>query len=288
MKNYAASVRAKLKNQARVTGKPLNLLELHYVQERFLYRLSQSKYKDQFILKGGILFYVWSDFKYRSTRDLDFMFYGNLDRNELLEKIIDICRLQFPEDGIEFQWDTFSYEMIKENHEYEGARINFTAIIGTSRIKMKLDICTGDKITPEPQEYSFPKIFTEHNFTKLKMYPKETVIAEKVHAMISLDLANSRMKDYFDVFILISDFSNEIDRFILANAISITFSHRNTQIPIIPARILSEYFYEDRSKIIQWNAFLKRNKISNKYDLKDVCLKIGDYINPVFNMLFKK
>jgi hypothetical protein len=178
--------------------------------------------------------------------------------------------------------------VIKEGHEYEGVRINFTAMIGTSRINMKLDICTGDKITPEPHEYSFPKIFAEHNLTKLKMYPKETVIAEKVHAMISLDLANSRMKDYFDVFILISDFSNEIDRFILSDAISITFSHRNTLIPKIPARIWSKYFYEDPTKIIQWNAFLKRNKISNKHDLKDVCLKIGNFINPIFNMLSQK
>ena len=285
MKNYAASIRAKLKNQLKTTKESLSFIELQYVQERFLYRLSQSSYKDQFILKGGILFYVWADMKYRPTKDLDFMFYGNLDRKELLEKVIDICRLYFPQDGIDFQWDTFSYENIREGHEYDGVRISFIAKIGTSIINMKLDICTGDKITPEPHEYFYPKLLSENDAAKLKMYPKETVIAEKVHAMISLDLANSRMKDYFDVFILISDFSNEIEHSTLTEAISITFKHRNTQIPIVPSRVWTNYFYEDNSKIIQWNAFIRRNKISNKHDLRDVCLKIGDYINPVFDVL---
>ena len=215
------------------------------------------------------------------------MFYGNLDRKKLLSQLIDICRQAVPEDGIDFQWDTFSYEDIKEDHEYDGVRVLFIAKIGKSRINMKLDICTGDKITPEPQESSFPKFLPEHSNPKLKMYPKETVIAEKVHAMISLDLPNSRMKDYFDVFILLADFSDEINLPTLSEAIRITFIHRKTKIPDALSRVWTKYFYEDENKLIQWNAFIKRNKISNIPKLKDVCLKIGDYINPIFDVLSK-
>lgn len=288
MISYAASVMAQLKNKMRETKEPLNLLMLQYVQERFLYRLSCSKCKDQFILKGGTLFYVWADMKYRPTKDLDFMFYGNLNREHLINQLIEICRHSFPKDGIDFQWDTFTYEEIKENHEYDGVRIHFIAKIGSSRINMKLDICTGDKITPEPQEYSYPNLLPEHGVSHLKMYPKETVIAEKVHAMISLDLPNSRMKDYFDVFILISDFSDKIDLSTLTEAIRITFSHRKTKIPNVPSRVWTKYFYEDENKLMQWNAFIKRNRISEKSELKNVCLTIGNYIDPIFEMLTKR
>ena len=152
MKNYAASVRARLKNKMSVTKEPLNLLELQYVQERFLYRLSQSVYKDQFVLKGGTLFYVWADMKYRPTKDLDFMFYGSLGYEAVLKQIREICELPYPEDGIYFIKDSFSYEGIKEAHEYDGVRIQFIAKIGLSKIIMKLDICTGDKITPDPED----------------------------------------------------------------------------------------------------------------------------------------
>lgn len=285
MKNYAASVRARLKNQMKATQQPLNLLELQYVQERFLYRLSQSENKDRFVLKGGTLFYVWSDMKYRPTRDLDFMFYGDLEYDQILTLIREICLMSYPEDGIVFIEDSFCYEEIKEEHEYGGVRIQFFAKIGTSKIPMKLDICTGDIITPEAEEKSFPKLLPEHSNPLLKVYPKATVIAEKVHAMITLDLANSRMKDYFDVFILIRDFKYEIDPQILREAISVTFSHRKTKIPQTSCRIWEEYFYNDSAKGKQWKAFLRKTKAEHDLSLQDVCSVIGEFITPIFEAI---
>ena len=117
MKNWAASVQAKLKNKMKEMKEPLSFIQLQYVQERFLYRLSLSQYKERFVLKGGTLFYVWAKMKYRPTKDLDFMFYGDLERQALVEKVKEICQMPFPEDGIDFQWETFSYEEIKEDHE---------------------------------------------------------------------------------------------------------------------------------------------------------------------------
>jgi len=285
VKNWAASIRAKLKNHRKKTKEPLNFLELQYVQERFLFRLSESSYKDQFVLKGGTLFYAWANLKYRPTKDLDFMFFGSLEREQLLKQIVDICKLSFPEDGIDFQWDSFQYSDMKEGHEYDGVRIMFTAKIETSVVPMKLDICTGDKITPDPQEQTYPKLLAESDNPTLKMYPKETVIAEKVHAMICLDLYNSRLKDYFDVFILITEFEAEININTLQQAIATTFHHRKTPIPVEAPKVWTEYFYEDDSKVKQWNNFLKRNMIVNPTSLSEVCSIIRKYINPIFERI---
>jgi predicted nucleotidyltransferase component of viral defense system len=282
MKNYAASVRAKLKNQMKQTKEPLNFIELQYVQERFLHRLSTSAYKDQFILKGGTLFYVWAEMKYRPTKDLDFMFYGDLGREEMLGQIKEICAMEQPEDGIAFDWHSFSYEDIKEEHEYDGLRIHFTAKIGSSKIAMHLDICTGDKITPAPEESYYPRLLEGFSQPQLRVYPKETVIAEKVHAMISLDLANSRMKDYFDVYVLISDFSKDLSEDILIEAIATTFAHRSTEVPTSPAKVWTTYFYNDPTKVTQWRAFLRKNKISIQVSLEDACTVIGEVLNPIF------
>ncbi|MDD7985330.1 nucleotidyl transferase AbiEii/AbiGii toxin family protein [Lentisphaera marina] len=285
MKNHAASVRAKLKNQMKQTKEALHFIELQYVQERFLYRLSLSSCKEQFILKGGTLFYVWAEQKYRPTKDLDFMFYGDLARDVILDQIKEICAIDYPEDGINFVWSSFTYEEIKEAQEYDGLRINFTAKIGSSKIAMYLDICTGDKITPAPLELSYPKLLAGFKEVKLKMYPKETVIAEKVHAMISLDLANSRMKDYFDVYILITEFSKDLSEEILIEALTSTFSHRKTEIPTPPAKVWTSYFYNESIKINQWKAFLRKNKITLQVSLEDACTEIGAVLNP---LLLKK
>lgn len=287
MKNWAASVRDRLKNKMKLTGEAMSTLELQYIQERFLYRLSQSDYKDNFVLKGGILFYAWAELKYRPTKDLDFMFYGDLNHEQLLNKIIKICKYSYPEDGIEFQFDSFSIQNIKEDQEYGGVRILFNAKIGTSLTRMMLDVCTGDKIIPSPKELSFPLLLSEQKPVILKMYPMETVISEKVHAMIILDLANSRMKDFFDVYILITEFKAEFKSETLKEAIKSTFTHRKTEIPNASAKVWTDYFFDDKNKKSQWNAFLRKNKVTNKVSLEVVCKEIALYINPIFQSFHK-
>ena len=186
-----------------------------------------------FILKGGILFFAWSGQKFRPTKDLDFLLFGDLDKYDLLETIKGICCIPFPEDGINFLFDSFDVEDIKEDHEYEGMRVLFDCKIGNSKIRMKLDICTGDLITPEVRELDYPSLL-ELDSPQLKTYPKETVLAEKVQAMISLDLANSRMKDFYDVYIIVSVFSEELNKEIVKKAVETTFRHRGTELPPQP------------------------------------------------------
>ena len=147
---------------------------------------------------------------------------------------------------------------------------------------MKRDSCTGDVITPPAEEQAYPSVLSDEGAALLKMYPKETVIAEKVHAMISLDLPNSRMKDFFDVFILIRDFSQEIDPVLLSEALARTFEHRKMTMPQEFVRVWTKYFYGDSNKQKQWTAFVKKNRILNKPTLEEVCASIGEYINPLF------
>ena len=285
MRDFAASVRGRLRNRMKETGEALNFIELQYVQERFLYRLSESEHKEKYILKGGTLFYIWAGMKYRPTKDLDFMLYGELEREGLVEEVKGICRIEHPEDGIEFDWDSFSYEEIKEDHEYDGLRISFIARIGSSKVSMKLDVCTGDKITPDAENNVYPKVLEEFSQPHLRTYPKETVMAEKVHAMISLDLMTSRMKDFFDVYILITELNESIERDILKEAIYTTFKHRCLSITKGPQRVWTEYFYNDTSKQNQWKGFVKRNKISGDLSLEEVCTAISEWIDPIINEL---
>jgi predicted nucleotidyltransferase component of viral defense system len=283
MRDYSASVRSRLKNRMKETGEALNFIELQYVQERFLFRLSESEHRDKFILKGGTLFYIWAGMKYRPTKDLDFMFLGSLNRQNLVDEIRDICSDSHPEDGIDFVPESFTYEEIKEDHEYDGVRISFLAKIGSSKIFMKLDVCTGDKITPKPEENAYPKVLAEFSQPHLRTYPKETVIAEKVHAMISLDLMTSRMKDFFDVYILVTELEKTLDLDTLKEAMTVTFEHRGLSITETPQRVWQEYFYNDQSKQNQWKAFMKRNKISGGLTLEHVCETLGNYLNPIIN-----
>lgn len=277
MKDYAQSALGRIKNIFRETGEQYNSLLLQYAMERFLFRLSSSGYRDQFILKGGVLFYLWTEKKFRPTKDLDFCFYGDFVKDEMFRAIQKICNLDFPEDGLVFS--DFRITDIKEDHEYDGVRINFSAWLKKSKIPMQLDISTGDKITPDAMLSTFPKLISL-DAPELKTYPKETVFAEKLEAMVKLDLTTSRMKDIYDLYILIDFYGETLDQNTLLEAIAKTFSHRGTELPDVPINIFTEYLYEDSDKLKQWAAFIKKT-LDQDLSLEKASLVIAEYVNPL-------
>lgn len=203
--NVAASVIDKLKNVARANKKAFNVISILYYQERFLKRLSMSSYKDNFILKGGLYLYSVTQFKSRPTRDMDFSGRRlNNDASVLVNIVTSICQLPpvDAEDGIVFHTDQIVSEIIKEDAEYEGVRIKIPCSLGQMREVLQLDIGFGDVIVPSPQTIDFPVLLSNMERPEILVYTNDSVISEKFEAMISLSLANSRMKDFFDIYTL--------------------------------------------------------------------------------------
>ncbi|NOY23502.1 MAG: nucleotidyl transferase AbiEii/AbiGii toxin family protein [Acidobacteria bacterium] len=224
--------------------------------ERFLYRLSVSSYSGQFILKGASLFLVWMRQNYRVTRDADLLGVGSPDLQNLAEKFRNICDVDCNTDGMVYHTDTLRVEEIREDLEYAGVRVTLTGLLNQARIPLQLDIGFGDAITPAPEDIEYPTLLEEAPSPKLRAYPRYTVVAEKLEAMVHLGLANSRMKDFYDIWLLSTLFRFKGN--VLRAAIKNTFNRRETSLPGgIPFAFTSN-FYEDQQKSVQWNAFIKK------------------------------
>jgi len=269
-KNIEASVRARLQNKAKENNRPFAEILQYYGMERFLYRFSQSEYKDKFILKGALMFTVWDIEERRTTLDIDFL--GLYDNQIIaIEKVIkEVCNVHVPADGIVFDLATVSGQKIKEDAEYEGVRVKFLGFLERSRIPMQVDIAFGDIIYPKARVIDYPAIL---DFPKphLKGYSIESVVAEKFEAMIKLGLLNSRMKDFYDLWLMIHrfDFKEEA----LAQALKRTFSQRRTPLPQQTPLFASEIYDEasDRQKL--WKAFLIKGQIKEVPDKLSIIAK---------------
>ncbi len=230
-RDIAASVRQRLLNNARETGRPFSELLQYFAMERFLYRLSKSVYADNFVLKGALMLSVWKAPLSRPTMDIDFL--GKIDNN--VEAIIavteDICRRKVEPDGIIFDLTSIRGERITEDAKYEGVRIRFHRSLDTARFTMQLDIGFGDVVIPAPDSLEYPTIL-DLPAPNLYGYNKESTIAEKFEAMVKFGALNSRMKDFFDIWLLSRQFDFEGSR--LAAAIEKTFSTRRTDIQLEP------------------------------------------------------
>ncbi|ELR99686.1 nucleotidyl transferase AbiEii/AbiGii toxin family protein [Gloeocapsa sp. PCC 73106] len=258
--NVAASVRTRLKNKSTSAREDVSVILTRYTLERFLYRISQSLYKEQFILKGALLFSVWSDQPHRPTRDLDLLGRGNNTLSYLEQVFSDICQIMVPVDGLEFNPNTIKSQKIKEDQEYEGVRINLQAnLAGTrTRIPVQIDIGFGDVVTPAPLFLEFPPLL-DFPAPQLLVYPRETVVAEKFQAIVMLGIANSRLKDFYDLWFLSQNF--EFEGKTLCQAIKTTFARRRTSLPeLIPLGLTAD-FAEDKNKVNQWKAFVSKTKL---------------------------
>jgi hypothetical protein len=278
--NVAASVKQRLLNRARERKEDFNLLLTKYGLERILYRIGHSKYKDSFVLKGALLFELWTEQRYRPTRDADFLSKGESNPERYQQIIEEICNLDVEDDGIRFDQSTVKVEKIKENQDYEGLRVTFTGFMEAARLPVQIDIGFGDAITPGPIETDFPTLL-QSPAPRLLSYPRETVIAEKFEAMVKLGIANTRMKDFHDLKTLSELFHFESEP--LVNAIRRTFERRKTTLPVDePPIALTEEFYRDATKTAQWNAFNSKNRFYiQPSSLASVTTSIREFIMPL-------
>ena len=256
------------------------------MQERLLYRLSISNYREHFILKGGALLYAHDRFEARPTLDIDFMATHINNDTENIKRIIkEICTVECVPDGANYDADTVEAVDITVNKEYHGVRVSVVALLDTARQRISMDIGFGDVVTPTPQELVFPALIDTVPQAEIKAYSLETVVAEKFHAMIELSLANSRMKDFFDVYRILA--TDRVDREILSNAIKSTFENRETKYRTNHPPFTNEFFAsKDRQPL--WNNFLRKIKYHESIDFQTVGLLIKDQLQPYWESLKDK
>jgi len=269
-RDIGASVRQRLLNQAHERGRPFQELLQYFVMERFLYRLSRSQFRDSFILKGALLLTAWRAPQSRPTMDIDLM--GRIDNSlEHIRVVVEeICGLAVEQDGVEFREETIQIQRIKEDAEYEGARVRLTAMVAKARLVVQIDIGFGDAIVPRPDEIEYP-VLLEFPVPKLLAYPRETVVAEKLEAITILGVLNSRMKDYFDLMLLSQLY--EFDGAVLHRAVRATFKRRSTEVEPLPIG-LSDDFALVPGKAAQWKAFLRRSRFETDYANLDGVIRI--------------
>lgn len=255
-RNVAHSVRQRLLNLSKKSGEDFQLLLTRYAVERLLYRLARSAHRDSFVLKGAMLFALWTGEMHRPTRDLDLLGFGDAGAARLTDVFRSLCGLAVEDDGLSFDAATVAVEAIREDQEYGGQRVKFDARLGQARITLQVDVGFGDAITPGAEEVEYPTLLGMDP-PRLRAYPKETVVAEKVEAMVQLGIANSRMKDFYDLLVMARTFSFEGET--LRRAIEATFARRGTVLPSEPPVALTAVFATDDSKAKQWKAFCKRS-----------------------------
>ncbi len=275
VRNMAASVRARLLNLARERNQPFDLLLTRYVLERLLHRLSTTKYRDRFVLKGAMLMTTWFDMPFRPTRDLDLLGFGDDDPEAILATFGEIFAVEL-DDGVQFDADALTIDHIRDESEYGGLRLKTNAMIAEARVRVTIDIGFGDAVEPEIAELDLP-VLLDLPSPRIRAYPRETVIAEKFQAMVMLGRANSRMKDFYDIWLLFPthDFNGES----LARAIAATFARRRTPIPEMVPDALSDAFAADLAKQQQWVSFLEGID-APPVSLKDVIADLADFLLP--------
>jgi len=274
IKNTAASVRQRLLNKARKDKRPFNELLQYYAMERFLYRLSISPYKDLFILKGALMLRVWNSPKFRPTMDIDLLGRTSNKETHIISQIKEILTIEVDSDGLDFLIDSVQSEPITEEAGYTGLRVRFKGYLDTARINMQLDIGFGDVVLPEPVRLPFP-VLLDLPSPILLCYSKESAIAEKFHAIVTLGMINSRMKDFYDIWLLSREFS--FDRKTLNKAIELTFKERDTVMADTITAFTDEFC---EAKQIQWTAFRKR--LGQDFvppSLKDIIVEISSFLS---------
>ena len=259
-RNLAASVRQSLFNRAQERHEDFGLVLTKYGLERLLYRLAHSQYQDQFVLKGALLFELWTHHPYRPTRDLDLEGQGDNRIARIKQVFAEIIGQPVEDDGLIFDSKSLRVARIKEEQEYEGLRINFIARLERAKIHLQVDVGFGDIIVPAPEEIEYPRML-DFPSARLMAYPKETVVAEKLEALVKLGMVNTRMKDFYDLWKLARHFDFNGD--LLCGAIKSTFERRRTEVPAATPLALTEEFSHDAQKAKQWQAFVRKSNLDH-------------------------
>ncbi len=258
IKNIGASVRTRINNKAKEDKVNTLFLLTRYALERMLYRLSVSEHRDSFLLKGALLFDLWYDVPLRPTRDIDLLGFGMAEIPHLLKVFEALCAIEV-EDGIKFEATSIKAEEIRKEANYSGTRVTLIGTIDGAKCTVQIDVGYGDAVTPAPEIATYPVMLKDMPAPELRVYPQYTVIAEKFEAIVSLGMANSRMKDYFDLWVLLRNAT--LDSAILEQAVQATFTRRGTALQTDTPVGLSDQFSLDKSRVDLWDAFVGRNKL---------------------------
>ena len=272
--NIGARARVRLLRLAKERGNDFQLVLLRFVHERLLYRLASSSHAGNFVLKGATLFTVWTGHPHRATRDLDLLGFGDATEAHLRDVFAAIATTKADDDGVTFDPDSIETEPIRAEEEYGGVRVHLEARVATARIRLQVDVGFGDAITPEASIVEFPALL-DFPAPRLRAYPRETVVAEKVEAMVKLGLANSRMKDFYDLAVLARLFP--FDGAQLASAIRATFERRGTALPEGTPVALTADFANAPGKAAQWSGFKRKGAVVDAGGLKEVVSEVARF-----------
>jgi predicted nucleotidyltransferase component of viral defense system len=281
------SIQQKLKDIAQKEGKTFQLILIRYLQERLLYRLSISEFKDKFYLKGGVFFYALYGHKSRPTKDIDFLGKNMENDPEGIKAIFQKICQQTPknDDGVSFEIEKIQSENINETKNYPGVRIKIPALLGNVKETLQIDIGFGDIISPEAQTLSYPILLEGFDELTIQSYSIESAIAEKFEAMISLGQLNSRMKDFYDVYQFLQ--SRDFEETKLQQAIESTFKRRKTPKIENPV-IFEDSFAQNQDKQKQWQSFLKKQKLESEESFEKVMKIIQINLEGFYQKILKK
>lgn len=285
-KNIVQSIHDRLKNKSEERDETFNFLLIRYGLERLIHRLAISEYSDQFILKGALLFEVWTQEPHRSTKDIDFTISMSKNIPELEHIFRDLCEISPTQiDGLVYLPDSVRGQTIRDSQKHGGIRIKMMARLGNARIPLQIDIGFGDTIIPKPVDIKYPSLLDMES-SPIKGYRQETTIAEKFQSMVSKGIANSRMKDYYDIFYLSHLFTFKGNA--IKSAIIATFNERNTNIPVKTPLALSNEFSNDPDKQKQWEAFQSKvNPLMNDINLESVVPRLESFLMPATQAALK-
>jgi len=261
MSNRAASIRARLLNVAKAQGVDFNQVLVRFALERILYRLTQSPHADRFLLKGALLFTLWYDMPHRATRDADLLGFGASDLESVAQVFREVAAVAV-DDGIVFDPASVSVEEIRKEAGYGGVRVVIAGELAKARCKTQIDVGFGDAVTPGPVDSVYPVLLGDMPAPRLRAYPTYTVVAEKLHAIALLGMTNSRVKDYFDLSVLLQRETFDAD--LLAQAIKGTFERRGLAVPAELPIGLTDEFAQEPSRQALWQAFVRKNELNSE------------------------
>lgn len=274
LKNIGHSVSARLLDLSKKRGEDFQLVLLRYINERLLFRLAASPHAKRFILKGAALFTAWTGKPHRATRDIDLLGLGEPSPDHLKQVFLEVLRHEVDPDGVEFEASSLVARAIREDQEYGGVRLTVTATVATARVRVQVDVGFGDAVTPAATVIEFPPLL-DFPAPRLRAYPRETVAAEKLEAMVQLGLANTRLKDFYDLRVMAELF--EFDGTILVKAMRATFQRRGTPIPAGAPAALTPEFFDDRSRRTQWSAFARKTGAADAGELPATVARVAAF-----------
>jgi hypothetical protein len=278
-RDLGLSAQARLRTLAQARGDDVQVLLTQFVLERLLHRLAASPHAGDFVLKGAMLFAAWTRVPHRATRDLDLLGSGAPDPERLVQVFRAVCATAVEPDGVSFDAASVRATRIREDQVYEGIRVTLNAALATARIAVQVDVGFGDTVHPEPVRLAYPSLLGLPT-PRLLTYPRETVVAEKFQAMVSLGELNSRMKDFYDLFTLGGQF--DFAGPVLGEAIRRTFARRVTELPDEPPIALRAEFAGLSDKQVQWLAFVRRGRLLDKeVTLAEVVARLHAFLWPV-------